>query len=301
MSSVALVTGGTGFTGSHLVRRLIDDGWDVHVIVRPSSSLNAIQSDLDLLHIHMHDGSTSEMVSIMKKANPDIVFHLAAFIRAEHSIDDITPMVNSNLLFATQIVEAMFSCGVKRFINTGTFWEHYDNKNSSTCLYAATKHAFEAILRYYVDVKCFSAITLKLFDNYGVNDPRQKLFSFLSHAGKQKGDLMMSPGNQLLDLVYIDDVIDAYLVAAEILMHSDFQGYKFYAVSSGEPLRLRDIVTLYEEVSGTHLSIHWGGRPYRDREVMIPWNSGESLPGWHPRISIREGIQLVLDGDRNGK
>ena len=90
--------------------------------------------------------------------------------------------------------------GVSKIINTGTFWQHYENREySPTCLYAATKQAFESILHYYVEAKFLMIITLILFDSYGPSDPRPKLFSLLQEARQSEKVIAMSPGEQKID------------------------------------------------------------------------------------------------------
>lgn len=291
----ALVTGGTGFTGSHLIRKLVAEGWIVHVVVRPNSDLRQLGTDIDRITLHPHDGSTSGLIGIVAIAKPDVVFHLAALVLTQHTPKDVVPLLQSNLVFATQLAEAMAENGVGKMVNTGTFWQHYENSEyAPTCLYAATKQAFEAILQYYVDAKSFKVITLKLFDSYGPRDPRPKLFSMLREAGKSDQVLRMSPGGQLIDLVHIDDVAEAFIVAARRLLSGNVDGHQRYAVSSGNPVNLKDVVSTYEKVANVKLSIQWGGRPYRDREVMLPWNRGDSLPDWKPEISLAEGIKTIL-------
>ena len=70
-----------------------------------------------------------------------------------------------------------------------------------------------------------------------------------------------------------------------------------FAVRSGESHRLRDVVAALADVAGRPLPIVWGGRPYRDREVMIPWVNNVPVPGWRPLISLREGLASVLWAD----
>ncbi|MBE9224571.1 NAD(P)-dependent oxidoreductase [Phormidium sp. LEGE 05292] len=293
-SLTALVTGATGFVGSHLISRLVSIGWQVHIIIRPNSKLQLLESVRDRITIHTHDGTTEDLFRIMESAKPTVVFHLASIFLAQHTPEDIAPMLQSNITFATQLVEAMVAQKIYYLINTGTSWQHYENKEySPVCLYAATKQAFEAIIQFYIETTPLQVITLKLFDTYGQNDPRQKLFALLEKTANQKELLAMSPGEQLIELVYIDDVIDAYILALERLLSGKVQGHEKYQVSTGSPIKLKEIVEVYEQETGTNLPIQWGGRPYRPREVMVPWNQGKLLPGWKTKISIREGIRKV--------
>ncbi|OYY42940.1 MAG: NAD-dependent dehydratase [Gallionellales bacterium 35-53-114] len=292
---VALVTGGSGFTGSSLIRRLTENGWLVHAIVRTGSNLNLLDEKSEQLKIHIHDGSTSGMIAILALSKPDVVFHLASLVLTQHKPDDLLRLLQSNIIFATQLAEAMSENNSCSLINTGTFWQHYENRDyAPTTLYAATKQAFEDILKYYVDAKNFRVITLTLFDSYGPGDPRPKLFRLLRDANISRQTLLMSPGEQLIDLVHIKDVVEAYIVAANLLFDSKVIGHERYSVSSGKPVKLKELVRIYEKVANTTIPIEWGGRNYRDREVMVPWSRGNSLPDWRPRISLLDGIKSVL-------
>ena len=85
-------------------------------------------------------------------------------------------------MFGAHILEAMALTSVSYFINTGTYWQHYGGSStySPSCFYAATKQSFQDILKYYTDSKLIKSITLKLFDTYGPNDSRAKIFTILS-------------------------------------------------------------------------------------------------------------------------
>ena len=282
---IALVTGATGFVGSHLVRRLIKDGWETHIITRSSSSLKLLEDICDKVIVHQHNGTTNSMIDIIKEAEPDIVFHLASLFLAQHASEDIERLVQSNILFGVQLVEAMTLQGVTKLINTGTSWQHYENEDyNPVCLYAATKQAFEDMLKLYVEASELKVITLKLFDTYGPDDPRPKLFTLLRKVAKEQTELAMSLGEQLIDLVYIDDVVDSYLLAARRLINNRILGMEEYAVSSGKPISLKELVAVYGQTIGKPLPIKWGGRLYRSREVMVQWNKGQKLVGWKAKI-----------------
>jgi nucleoside-diphosphate-sugar epimerase len=199
------------------------------------------------------------------------------------------------VLFGNQLLEAMKVNELSNLINTGTSWEHYNNEvYNPVCLYAATKQAFEVIMEYYIQACGIKAITLKLFDTYGPDDFRPKLFNLLNKAAVTGEPLDMSEGEQLIDLVHIDDVVEAYLISALRLLDKQVTQHERYAVSSGNPLPLKELVKLYAEVTGQAIPLHWGARPYRDREVMVPWFLGSSLPGWKPLVSLSEGISSLM-------
>lgn len=292
---VALVTGATGFIGRHLVSRLVREGLQVHIVIREGSYI-PISPEFSHVIAHTYDGTTDGMIHIIGNAKPDMVFHLASLFLSQHESKDVESLVFSNVLFGSQLLEAMRVNGVNQFINTGTSWQHYNNADyNPVCLYAATKQAFEDILVYFTEATAIKAITLQLFDTYGPNDPRPKLFHLLDKTAKSKDVLAMSAGEQLIDIVYIDDVIDAYLCAINKLATSPIT-HQVYAVSSGKPLPLRELVATYEKLTDSNLLIDWGKRPYRLREVMTTWSRGNTLPGWEPKVGLDQGIPAMRAG-----
>jgi nucleoside-diphosphate-sugar epimerase len=165
-------------------------------------------------------------------------------------------------------------------VNTSTNWEHFeDTYYNPANIYAATKKAFEDILQYYVEAHELQAITLELTDTYGQDDNRRKIINLLIEAIRTDTVIEISPGEQLMDLVHVDDVIDAYIIACSLCKNIP-SGHRRYSVSSSSPIKLKDIVALLERISGKEIPVVLGGREYRFREVMRPWLQGEPLPGW---------------------
>jgi len=292
---IALVTGASGFVGSHLAARLIADGWQTHLVVRDAAHPR-LQRFAGKAALHVHDGTQAGMTAIVGATKPTVVFHLASLFLAQHKPEDTGALITSNVLFGTQLLQAMVDQGVKRLVNTGTAWQHFDNAAyNPTNLYAATKQAFADVAQYYVEALGVKMITLELFDTYGPDDPRPKLMALLKKLAATGERLEMSPGEQVIDLVHIEDVCAAFVLAAERLLRGEVTGAETYAVSSGAPLKLRELVAVFEGVVGKKLAIEWGKRPYRPREVMVPWRGGRMLPGWGVRVRLQEGIAGFLN------
>ena len=294
MNKIALVTGATGFVGSYLVKRLVQEGWQTHIICRTDSSIPAFVEFDDVIK-HFYDGATDSIIQIVADAKPDVVFHLASLFLSQHETKDVDALIQSNILFGTQLLDAMRVNNVRTLINTGTSWQHYNNEDyNPVCLYAATKQAFEALLEYYFQACEFKAITLKLFDTYGPNDPRPKLFYLLNKAAKTGQPLDMSKGEQLIDLVHIDDVVEAFIIASQRLLDNKVTRNESYAVSSNNPIPLRELVELYAKITEQTINVNWGARDYRYREVMQTWTKGNEIECWTPRISLVDGMQKIF-------
>jgi len=287
----AYVTGGSGFIGSNLIRRLINEGWLVHIIVRKESNLDCLKNLTEKIVIHYYDKSTQSVINSIENAKPDVVFHLASLFISEHTPQSVSSLVESNILFSTQLVEAMSIMEIKKIINTGTSWQNFNNKSYSPVnLYAATKEAFECILQYYIEVFSFEVVTLRLYDTYGADDKRPKILNLIKKASESGESLAMSPGTQLLDLLHVDDVVNAYIIASERLTKNEVVGHEIYQISSANLITLKDLVEKFCLIAGYKLHIDWGVREYKNREVMIPSYFKNNLPNWKPVITLDAGL-----------
>ena len=291
-----LLTGATGFIGSQLVHRLVSEGHQVAIVVRPESKLDVLDAVLPLVQVHLYNGSYSSLVRALEMAGPELVFHVASFFLAQHKSSDVDGLISSNVLFGAHLLEAMDQSSVKLLVNTGTSWQNYKGPLFNPVnLYAATKQAFEDIIHYYSEARELRVVTLRLFDTYGAGDPRPKLLPLLKRAALTGEILEMSPGEQMVDLVHIDDVIDCFIAAGVRLIQGEVRSNEVYAVCSGDPISLRDLVETLAQMAGKKLNVKWGVRPYRKREVMHPCTSGCTMPGWSPRISLAVGLREYIE------
>lgn len=297
MRKKAIVTGASGYIGSRLTHALVAEGWEVYVILRPNSSISLLEDITKHLSIFRFDGEFDNLRKFFQQIQPiEIVFHLAAYFVADHKWQQVEILLDSNIRLGTMLLEAMKEINCRHLINTATAWQHYQDQDyNPVCLYAAMKEAFEKIITYYVQVHNFQAITLELLDTYGPQDPRSKVLNLLYKSWKTGTKLEMSGGEQELDLVYIDDVISAYLIAADYCHQT--KGQKKFSVASQKPHTLREITAIIEQITEDKLPIVFGQRPYRQREVMTSWKQGEILPGWQPTITLAKGLRKMFFAD----
>jgi len=287
------ITGATGFIGKHLVKQLVADGIQVTV--------NLYGDEVSPFNIQVQTYSL-EKVSIaddihyLKKNAFDGVIHLASLYLTVHKPDEAVQLINSNVRFSTYVLECAAQAGVKWFLNTGTFWQNYENKAYSPVnLYAASKQAFESIAKFYIETNQIKFATLRLSDTFGPNDTRPKVFNLWKRIAETGETLDMSAGEQVIDISYIDDIVAAFALLATHLHtnHPEVNNGAVFAVKAKKRYTLKQLASIYEQATGTTLHINWGARPYREREVMIPWNDGVVVPGWKPKVEIEEGIKAL--------
>lgn len=277
-----VITGANGFIGKHLCKRLQSEGWNFSCLLRPESPRTFfVENNIPTIEI---DTASTSLAERLKQENATGVVHLASHFVAEHKESDLIPLVLSNVLFGTQLLDAAVNLGIKWFLNTGTFWQHYNGSDYDPVnLYAATKQALEDIGSYYANAHGLRFCTLKLCDTYGPNDTRNKIFNLWDKIARSGETLDMSPGDQLIDIVHVDRVIDSYvrLIAALDAEKIEEENCESYYVSSNQKLSLKELAAEYERTNRVKLNINWGGRNYRRREVMAPSCAGrriEDLP-----------------------
>ncbi|WBM60744.1 NAD(P)-dependent oxidoreductase [Providencia sp. PROV188] len=280
-----LVTGASGFIGSQFCK-YHSSVFEPIALVRNSS--------LPIENTRYYDGSYDSLCQALEDI--DIVLHLATYYTAEHKPDDIHKIIDANISFGAHLLEAMKERKVKKLINIGTTWQYYmgdDHRYAN--LYAASKQAFQEFVNWYVDSQGFSVINLHLNDTYGEEDTRKKLLQLLIECAVTGRALDMSPGEQQFETCYIRDVIQGIEIALEIINDSPSHYNETYSLLSGNNHTLKKLVSIVESITNEKISIHWGARPYRNREVMeIPYNCYKILPGWQPKISIYDGIEILF-------
>lgn len=290
------ITGSTGFIGRHLVRSLDQERHRITAFLGPGSEPGALAGcDVDF---YDHEGDLSELTAHFREAEYDGVIHLATCYIAEHRPEDIDRLVDANLRFGLEVLEAVRQSEVRWFINVGTVWQHFNREDyNPTNLYSATKQAFEDLMRYYAETTGTFFATLKFCDTYGPDDTRRKIFALWKGISESGERLAMSPGEQLVDIVHVRDAVNAVRLLAEQLNCPELRRRlpgRTFAVTSGELLSLKNLAAEFERIAGKRLNIEWGGRPYRQRQVMVPWQGGVPVPGWSPQVSLEDGIRELL-------
>ena len=295
----ALVTGATGFVGRHLCRRLVADGWEVTAVVRDPGSPRVPAGVAAEAPPDDHAG----FVDLVRNADPEVCLHLATHFAAEHRPNDVVPMLDANVVLGTRLAEALVDAGGVPLVNTGTAWQHVGGADyDPVSLYAATKQAFTDILRYHAARRGLPVATLTLVDTYGPDDDRAKLVPALLDVGRSGRPLELSDGGQMIDLVHIDDVVGAFVLVIDLL-RSDrasvaADGTTRWAVSSGRPVTLRDLVSRFSTATCLPIDARWGVRPRRAVEMREPWPSVAPPPGWRPTVDLDHGLGALKTAER---
>lgn len=285
-----LITGATGFIGNAVAMRLSEEH-EIWCTLRKTSDVLSVKNiKCKILYVDNRDSIYSEL----EKIKPEMVIHLAGVFLSEHSRKNIGGMIDSNIQFPTILFDAAYEAGCRKYINTGSCWQNYQGDTYNPVnLYAATKQAVEDILKYYVYVGDSKAITLSIFDSYGPNDARRKILNIVAKLNDGE-HIDMSGGEQKMYLCYIDDIVNAYIQSIALLEKMEDGEYKKYAVRDEQAYSLKDIITLYLTLSKKNVSVNWGVRAYRNREIMDPSGWGDILPGWKVQYPLKTGMKMYV-------
>jgi nucleoside-diphosphate-sugar epimerase len=291
----ALVTGVTGFVGAHVARALVADGVEVHAVVRPGARLDRVPDLRDAVVLHVDDGDDA-LARAVDAVRPGATYHLATNFIAEHQPGDAGMLVVDNVAFPSRLVDALAPHGGV-FVNVGTAWQHVDGaRYHPKNLYAATKQAFEDVLAFSTVSGRLRAVTVNLYDSYGPLDHRGKLLGALVDALRTGDVLDASSGRQLVDLVHVDDVVRGLRTAAAACAAGGLAAdVPYYALSSGRPCTLRELVDVLGRVAGRPVPVEWGARPDRAGDMTSPWDAGPPVPGWAPQVDLETGLTALLD------
>jgi nucleoside-diphosphate-sugar epimerase len=295
MTTKALVTGGNGYVGNALVRELVRLGVEVHALAnRNSQRLEAL---LPAHRVYSVANDLDAVAALVAETRPDIIYHLAAVHVEPPTLAEMIAMIHCDIALGATLLHAACECNPHpAFVNIGSYWQFGDaaNEHAPNTFYAAAKQSMHGILTYFRSVRGIRALTLVLYEVFGPNDPRPKLWNKLAKA-ERGSSFPVTEGRQQIEPVHVDDVVRAILLAGESLVRGDTLE-PLYAVRSRERVTLRWLLQAVRERAGLDIQLDWGAVPYSANQVFSPW-MGECLPGWQPSISPLEGIaDLVKNG-----
>ena len=288
-----LVTGGSGYIGSKIIRHLLSCGIETAAMTFSSGNSLFNLTSNKFFKIFQVNTNYDNVFTILQSYQPDIIIHLAS---PGKTVENQSEFVTGILNYGHEILTAMVELGINHIVNTGTYWEHFENAQYDPVdYYAACKNAFQCQLDYFSNVKGIRAVTLKLYDVYGSDDARNKLLNqLIRNAGSEKAH-DLTPGFQILNYVYIDDVISAYCQAMVITQNMRIPEHRSFGVRSDENFTLQSVVHVLEHVINKSIKITWGALNYMPRTNFDAVDIIPKLPGWTTTISLKEGLQKIIN------
>jgi nucleoside-diphosphate-sugar epimerase len=282
-----VLTGITGFLGSHLARALISEGYKVIGLKRSFSSLHRLSGVLN--ELTLIDVECADYDAIFHDhGEVDTILHTATNYGRNN--ETVTEIFTANTEFPLRLLDAGSRAGVRSFMNTDTILDKYLN------FYAFSKNQLLEWGRFFALNEKIVFWNLRLEHFYGFGDDDTKFTSYIFNSClANEPEIRLTCGEQRRDFIYIDDVVSAYL-----LLLREIQGaapiFREFDIGTGKSISIKEFVILVKILTGSTTELRFGALPYREGEVMHSAANVAPLTalGWKCEYDIDAGIRKVL-------
>lgn len=286
-----LVTGGVGYLGRNLISQLIQYGCtDVHSIDLESTEEK--NPNITFHQVNLLDASS--LTDTVKSIHPTLVYHLAANLNRSRDFSNVKSLMDVNFTGTVNILTALEDIPYENFIYTSTS-EVYGGKDIippfrekddfiPASPYSMSKYCGEVALKTFSEIKGKEYTILRMFNFLGLNMPTNFFPSQLKEKLNRNEDFQMTLGEQVRDYLYLNDVIEALILAGVTEKVN-----QVYNVCSGHGISVRELAEKAKLKMDSKSNIQFGAIPYRDNEVwnMVGDNSKiKDNLGWSPKHSI---------------
>jgi len=295
-----LLTGASGFIGSHVLQAFLANSDSVAVLGR--TPLREAPAGVDF---HHYDGTYVAALDALNAVQPDIVVHLATHFVGTHQPDDVDLLLAGNIGFGLHLLEAMKQVGCSAWLNAASAWQYAGNSPfHPNGLYAASKSALDALVTAYVHESGLHAMNLVIYESYGKGDIRKKLIpQLLSQVQAGQRHLRLVGKEKQFYFLHVADIAHAFVQASRRLEEASTQGlgtFSHYALRPDEaPIGIEGVVNAMSRAWQVDLTADYGAFPFRANEVLVPPAGVERLPDWDLGIPLDDGLASLLADDTN--
>lgn len=301
-SRKALVTGGAGFIGSHLVDRLLAEGFRVSIIDNLSAgSLQNLNPAATFYHSDITQAAAEEIFS---REQPDIVFHLAARVSVTSSAQDPVGNADVNVIGTLRLLEAARRAGLEKFIFSSTGGAIYGNPEENPCRedtpavpispYGLSKLLAEQYIDLFHRLYRLNFTNLRYGNVYGPRqDPHGEagvvaIFIRTMLEGGQAR--IFGDGEQERDFVFVDDIVEANIRAIDRGHHRTLN------IGSGEGVSVTRLFdTLQSHLDYPHEAEHRPRRHGEVHKIFLDSSAAREHLGWTPATSLEEGLRKTVE------
>ncbi|MGH9628218.1 MAG: NAD-dependent epimerase/dehydratase family protein [Bryobacteraceae bacterium] len=303
MKKRVLLTGASGFVGANLARRLLGDGHELHLLLRPAYKRRRVE-ELQR-HVHMHEADLEDgegLTGLVSAIRPEWIFHLAVHGAYAHQ-SDAARIMRANMLGTVHLLEACLRTGFDGFVNTGSsseygFKDHAPDEQEQldpNSVYGVSKAACTMYCRHTATIHKLHIPTLRLYSVYGAwEEPTRLVPTLLRHALRGEWPPLASP-DSAHDFVHVDDVVDAFVLAAATPGQPPGAVYN---VGSGVQTTLAQLVEIVKGMLPISAEPLWRSMPGRIWDANT-WVAGirriQETLNWHPRTGLRAGLARTLE------
>ncbi len=282
-----IITGATGFLGSHLTKQLVRQGHHVWIVVRTISSLERLGEYAQKVQVLMVEPQQAQPLLPTALTGCDLLIHLATHYGSNQK--SVVQLNQINVEFSLRLLEEAVEQGITYFLYADTSLEPF------TSGYALTKRHFANWGQYYALQDKINFIDVKLEYMLGPNDVGHKITSQIIQACvKQVASINLSAGEQRRDFIFIEDVLSAFVCILDKLR--TFSGFEVVPLGSGSSMTIRQFAELTKAITHARTQLNFGAVAYRAAETMHSQADLGLLNslGWCPHYSVEEAIRAIV-------
>jgi CDP-paratose synthetase len=284
VSKRILVTGSSGFIGRKLVSALQNHGHEIVVLLH--STITSVSKNVQEINVHNQIWE-KEVLDF----SPDFVFHLAGKSNYPNSFEEKEELWDANVRFGNTLVDVILKTPNTIFVNFNTSLAYKGSELFPYTYYALTKSCFYQTLTFFASQNKVAVFNLILFNVYGKGDTTKRALNYIVDSLGQTEVVAMSPGEQFMDFVHVDDVVRLCL---ELLDEKPTNALENIYVGTGKGTTLKEVSQLIEILSNKTTAIDFGGIPYRIEEKMENIAPIAKNRFWKASIAIADGFLTLL-------
>jgi nucleoside-diphosphate-sugar epimerase len=293
-----LVTGAEGIIGSHVARALLRSGHEVIALVRPATPIDRLGDVADRLTVVRGSLENDGLVEALRRAQPEGCIHLAWYAQPGTYLE--APENVACLHASLRLLESLATAGCRHVVMAGTCAEYdtdlgylrEDGPTAPRTIYAASKLALSLVAAARAAQLGIGFAWARLFYLYGPHEDPRRLVPSLITALLDGKPFDASPGGQVRDFLHVADVAAAFTALAE----GGAQG--IFNVCSGEPITMRQLMSLVGDIVGRGDLLRFGAVPYRAWDPAFICGDNRRLrtqTGWVPRHPLPQGLAATVE------
>lgn len=301
MKKQIVVTGGNGFIGATLVRRLLKNNYDIHVLIRKGANLWRLQEIIKQITIHEDIlVKKNSLKKILSSISPFAIFHLATYGSYPFQ-SDVKRMIEINLMGTLYLLESLSEIPYSHCVVAGSSSEygkkdhpmHESDILEPNNYYGALKTTQTHLCQVYAKTNHKPLTILRLFNVYGYYEEKGRLVRSVIESALKKEPIFLATGKEARDLIFVEDVADAFVTT---LRRKPFEG-EVFNIGTGIQSTIKKLAKLVLKLTKNEVPIKLGAYPGRTWDTtcwVADMKKTYSLLKWKPKYSLEHGLKKTI-------